>query len=135
MEARMKQSVLAFFAGLIGWVLVVSLLNRGLRLWLSGYAAAEPSMHFTLPMMLARLTIAVITTLAAGAIVHAVAPASRRTPWVLGLVMLAAFVPEHVALWRLFPVWYHLFFLITLVPLFVLGARLAPHRQVKEGNT
>ena len=47
-------------------------------------------------------------------------------PWLVGAILLAIFIPEHVLqLWQKFPVWYHLTFLITLVPLVVLGAHLA----------
>jgi len=79
-------------------------------------------------MMWARLTIAAVTSLLAGAIAEALAPASIYAPWILGAVLLAAFVPEHVSLWKAFPIWYHLTFLLTLVPLVALGARLVPPR-------
>ena len=52
----------------------------------------------------------------------AIAPASRAAPWVVGLVLLALFVPVHVQLWDRFPVWYHLTFLVSLAPLVVIGA-------------
>jgi hypothetical protein len=119
----MKRSLLAFFTGFVVWVVVVTLLNFGLRAAIPGYTAAEPTMSFTLPMMVGRLTIAAITSLVAGAVVGFIAPATR-TPWVLGVVLVAAFLPEHVRIWSKFPVWYHLTFLVTLLPLIVLGSRL-----------
>lgn len=124
----MKRSILAVIAGLVVWILVASVLNRGLRLLLAGYAAAEPNMAFTLPMMAGRLTLAVLASLAAGAVAGAVAPSSKRMPWVLGAILLAAFLPEHVMIWQVFPVWYHLTFLVTLVPLIVLGAQFTQAR-------
>jgi hypothetical protein len=33
-----------------------------------------------------------------------------------------------VMIWHVFPVWYHLTFLLTLVPLIVLGARVTQAR-------
>ena len=51
----MKRSILAFVAAFVAWLLVVTVLNRGLRIGLEGYAAAEPQMSFTLTMMVARL--------------------------------------------------------------------------------
>ena len=53
----MKRFILGLIVGLAVWVLVVSLLNRGLRFGLKGYAAAEPQMTFTLAMMAARLAL------------------------------------------------------------------------------
>jgi hypothetical protein len=124
----MKRPILAFLAGLATWVLVVSLLNRGLRVSLEGYAVAEPRMTFTLGMQAARLAIAAITSLVAGAVAGWIARPSARVAWVLGAVLLAAFIPDHVRLWNLFPLWYHLSFLVTLVPLIVLGSWLTRAR-------
>jgi len=124
----MKRTVLAVVLGLVAWVLVVSLLNRGLRVVLDGYVAAEQAFVFTLGMQIARLAIGAVTSVVAGACVAAIAPASRAAPWIVGGVLLAGFIPEHVWLWQKFPVWYHLTFLVTLVPLVVAGARLAAPR-------
>ena len=122
----MKRSIVACAAGLVVWILVVSVLNRLLRRFLTGYAAAEPAMNFTFRMMVARLAIAAVTSVIAGAVVPRIAPAAARLPWLVGAILLAIFIPEHVLqLWQKFPVWYHLTFLITLVPLVVLGAHLA----------
>ena len=129
----MKRAVLAFIAGLLTWVVVVSLIDRMLRLSLAGYAAAEPRFTFTLGMMAARLSMAAVTSLIAGIAVGAIAPASKRTPWILGIVLLAAFIPIHVSLWHAFPVWYHLTFLVTLAPLVAIGAWLT-HRKPTEGR-
>jgi hypothetical protein len=120
----MLRNVAGIVAGLVAWVLIVTVLNFGLRLWLPGYVEAEPGMGFTLSMKIARLTIAVLTSVAAGALVHVIAPRSRWAPWIVGLVLLALFVPEHFYLWNRFPIWYHLTFLVTLAPLVVLGSRL-----------
>ncbi|MDE1940147.1 MAG: hypothetical protein KGI68_14085, partial [Alphaproteobacteria bacterium] len=73
--------------GLVTWAVVATVLNWGLRLWLPGYAAVEHTMLFTLPMKLARLSIAAVTSLAAGAIVRVVAPSSHWAPWIAGLAM------------------------------------------------
>jgi hypothetical protein len=45
---------------------------------------------------------------------------------IVGLVTLAIFLPSHYYLWEKFPLWYHLSFLVPLVPLVVLGAALWP---------
>ena len=118
----MKRAVVAFIVGLLAWAVIASLIDRLLRLSLAGYAAAEPKFAFTLGMLWARLSMAAVTSLLAGAVLGAIAPASKRTPWALGLVLLALFVPVHVGLWHTFPVWYHLTFLVTLAPLVAAGA-------------
>jgi hypothetical protein len=49
----------------------------------------------------------------------------------IGATLLAAFIPVHVRLFSLFPLWYHLVFLATLIPLVMLGARLTRVRAVR----
>jgi len=124
----MKRSVLALIAGLALWVVVVSLLNRGLRVGFTGYAVAEPTMTFTLGMKVARLIIGAVASLAAGAATGMMARSKTGPPWVLGAILLLAFIPVHIGLWTKFPLWYHLTFLGTLVPLVALGARLTRSR-------
>jgi len=44
-------------------------------------------------------------------------------------VVLAMFVPLHIAIWSKFPVWYHLTFLLTIIPAVLVGALLPPRRN------
>jgi hypothetical protein len=118
--------------GLVTWAVVVTLLNFGLRTAIPGYHAAEATLDFTLAMKIGRLVEAALASVAAGTVTAWMAPEKRWAPWVVGLVMLAAFVPEHIKLWARFPVWYHLTFLLTLAPLVALGGMLA--RNTKAGG-
>lgn len=120
----MWRTVLSIVAGLVAWGVVVTLLNFGLRAAIPGYHAAEATLLFTLKMKIDRLTEAAITSVAAGAIVSAISPSKRWAPWVVGLIILAMFLPVHVSLWNKFPVWYHLTFLVPLAPLVALGGAL-----------
>jgi hypothetical protein len=121
----MKRALLGFLAGLLGWVLVASLLDRLLRKAIEGYAQAEPTLAFTLGMKVDRLVLGVAASLAAGALVRWIAPSASRAPWILGCVILALFLPVHIKLWTAFPVWYHLTFLLSILPCVVLGSRIA----------
>lgn len=121
----MKRTVFAVVASAVVWVVVVSLLDRVLRMTIAGYVEAEPEFAFTLTMMLARLGISALSSLAAGAVAAVIARSAARAPWITGAVFLVLFVPEHVKLWNVLPAWYHLTFLLTLVPLFEAGGLLA----------
>ena len=125
----MKRSILACLAGLLTWVIVVSLINRLLRLSLPDYHAAEQTLQFTLGMKWARLVMAIVTSLAAGAVTGWISPSSRWPPWIVGVIVLAMFLPAHIAIWSRFPVWYHLTFLLTIVPAVLIGALLASGRK------
>ena len=125
--------VLAMVAGIVVWIVVASLLNLGLRVTLSGYAAAELDKSFTLAMLLARLVMGVASSLAGGAAAGWIDRPAGPSVWVLAIVLLVAFIPTHVGLWLQFPVWYHLTFLILLAPLTVLGSLLG-HRRALQGH-
>jgi ABC-type uncharacterized transport system permease subunit len=100
-----------------------------LRLSLPGYTAAEHTLQFTLGMKWARLLMAIVTSVAAGAVTGWLSQASRRAPLIVGSVVLAMFVPVHIALWSKFPVWYHMTFLLTIVPAVLAGAQLFARRN------
>lgn len=133
----MKRAIFSVVAGLVVWALVASLLNRGLRAGLPGYVLAEPTLTFTPGMKVARLILGALASLAAGATTGRIAPSRTGLPWVLGAIILAAFIPAHVQLWAKLPVWYHLVFLITLVPLVALGGALTRSRNnpAERGGT
>jgi hypothetical protein len=124
----MKRTLLAPVAALLTWILVATLLDMILRHTIEGYRVAELTLSFTVAMMLARLVLAALSSLAAGAVAALVAPQDRRPAWIAGFVLLAMFLPEHVKIWHRLPAWYHLIFLVTLVPLVVLGARAVRSR-------
>ena len=81
-------------------------------------------LSFTLPMKLTRLSIGALTTGAAGAVTALIARSSW-TAVVTGALLLLIFIPVHISLWDKFPIWYHLTFLTSLVPLAVVGGRTA----------
>ena len=120
----MRRPILAFVTALVTWVVVASLLNRLLRIGFPGYATAEPAMAFTLSMKWSRLALGAIASISAGYVLALLAPNARRLPLVLGGLLLAAFLPVHYNLWNSFPIWYHLAFLLPIIPLVVLGAQL-----------
>ena len=125
----MKRSILACLAGLLTWIVVVSVINRVLRLSLPNYTAAEQTIQFTLGMKWARLLMAIMTSLVAGAVTGWISLSGRWAPLIVGSAVLAMFVPLHIAIWSKFPVWYHLTFLLTIIPAVLVGALLSPRRN------
>jgi len=125
----MKRSILACLAGLLTWAVVVTVINRVLRLILPNYTAAEHTLQFTLGMKWARLLMAIVTSLVAGAVTRWISPSSRWAPLMVGSVVFALFMPVHIAIWSRLPAWYHLTFLLTIIPAVLVGALLPPRRN------
>jgi len=117
----MAKGILGVVAGLLAFMAVVFVAGIIMRGAWPDYARVADAMTFTLPMMIARLTIGALATIAAGLVTAAIAKPSTLVRLVPGLLLLAAFIPQHIMLWAKFPVWYHLTFLLSLVPLTYLG--------------
>ena len=110
-------------AGLIAWMVFVTILNLGLRYGWPGYGLVEKAMTFTLAMLLLRLAISWVSSLAAG-FVAALVDKQRSGPLLSGVLLLLLFVPVHYRLWGHFPLWYHLCFLVSLPLLGWAGGKL-----------
>jgi hypothetical protein len=114
----------AVIAGLFIWILVATVLNLALRASLPHYHEAETVFKFTLGMKFARLVLGAMSSLSAGFVATWVGKGRMRAATLTGIVLLALFIPDHYLIWDKFPVWYHLTFLVSLLPLTVLGGAL-----------
>lgn len=124
----MLRTILGVIAGIAAWAVVATLLNLGLRYGWPAYHAAEPTMAFDLQMMQARLAESFVASIAAALVAVRVAPASAAVPWILGVILLAIFIPIHLNLWSKFPEWYHLTFLTSLPVISVVAGSLVRSR-------
>ena len=113
----------AFVVALVVWFVVATIVHRTMCALWPAYALATPLLTFTLPMKVARLSLGALSTLIAAATARRLS-AARWLPLVLGCALLLLFLPEHYRIWNRLPVWYHLTFLCSLIPLTLLGARL-----------
>lgn len=122
----MLRSVLAVVAAGVAWVVVATLLNLAIRYMWADYAAVEQSMSFTLPMLFVRLLVGVGASFASGLAGALISKGNGKPIYVFAVLLLALFLPVHYSLWARFPVWYHLFFLASLLVFPVLGAMSHP---------
>lgn len=111
-------------AGVAGWAVLATIINLGLRHGWPAYATVEKSMLFTPPMLVARLTMSAVASLASGFLAARIAP-GRPSALISGGVLLLLFLPVHYTLWAKFPLWYHLTFLASLPILAWIGGRFA----------
>ena len=125
----MRKAVVGVVSGLAAWIAMVAVAGVIMRATWPAYASVADAMTFTLPMMLARLTIGALATLIAGWVATAISPQSMFVRLLPGLILLVAFIPQHITLWNAFPIWYHLTFLLSLVPLTYLGGTLITGRR------
>lgn len=110
------------------WIALCTILITPVRLTWLDYAAAETVRDFTLPMLVMRLSISAIASIAGGWLAGLTVRENRFAPLAGGLLMLAMFVPVHLGIWDQYPVWYHITFLTSLPVLAWIGGRLATPR-------
>ena len=125
------KTVGAVIAAIVTWFFVATVLNLALRAWWPHYHEAETAFNFTVAMKLARLVLGAISSVAAGFVAAWIGRVRMRAAVLTGIVLLGLFIPGHYRIWDKFPVWYHLTFLVSLLPLTLLGAALnrRAHRQ------
>jgi hypothetical protein len=132
----MLRSSFAVIAGIFVWGLVATVGNWIVRAALPGYSAVEAAMAFRLPMLLCRLALGLVSSLCAGAVCAAAAVQESRAVAVAAGLLLLLFLPVHYSFWSKFPLWYHVFFLASLVPATLFGAvvyrRLVPRAMVRR---
>jgi len=126
MSTAMK-GIGALIAALVVWFIAATVIHRLMCVMWPAYAAATPLLNFTLPMKVARLSLGAGCTLIAAVTARRLS-AARWVPTALGCALLLLFLPGHYMIWNRLPVWYHLTFLCSLIPLALLGARLTSAR-------
>jgi hypothetical protein len=120
----MARNFIGVVTGLAVWLAVAVVVGLIMRETWPAYASVADAMTFTLPMMIARLSIGALATVAMG-FVTACITHSMVARLIPGMILLIVFIPEHVMLWDKFPIWYHLSFLLSLVPLTYVGNSIA----------
>jgi ammonia channel protein AmtB len=126
----MARTTLGVVAGLAAWVIIASIAGLIMRGAWPEYASVADTMTFTLPMLFARLATSAFASLTAGLVTALIARRSMLARLMPAALLLVVFIPVHVMLWDKFPVWYHLTFLMSLVPLTYAGGMVAEVRAL-----
>jgi hypothetical protein len=66
----------------------------------------------------------VIVTIMSGFLAAFIANENRRTPLILGVLLLLVGIGVEAMYWNQIPIWYHLVFLGMLIPVTILGGKL-----------
>jgi len=75
-------------------------------------------------ILLMHLGRALIITIMAGFIAAVVSGENRKAPLVLGVLLLLFGIGVQAMAWSYLPIWYHIIFLLLLVPLSILGGKM-----------
>ncbi|MBX3297775.1 MAG: hypothetical protein KF762_18920 [Acidobacteria bacterium] len=131
----MVRIILGVVAGFIAWSIlwiggeeVLRMLSPG---WYGAHQLeAEKAMfnrsEFTsdTTILMISLIRSIITSIVSGYLAAVIAGENNRTALILGALLLAFGLMVQIMAWNYMPVWYHAIFLILLIPMTLLGAKL-----------
>lgn len=124
----MKRTILAALAGYSVWTILSLAGSAGIRAgWPAEFEAFGGGAPITATSpLLVSVLLSVVCSLAAGLTAATISSsqATMRAVALLGVLLLATGIGVQVSVWALMPLWYHLAFLILLVPACLVGARL-----------
>jgi|SRR5690349_16388381 hypothetical protein len=66
----------------------------------------------------------IIISIMSGFLAAFIAGENRKAPMILGVLLLAFGLMVEVMAWNYLPIWYHLIFLVLLIPFTVLGGKI-----------
>ncbi|MCA1622312.1 MAG: hypothetical protein LC768_03655 [Acidobacteria bacterium] len=132
----MLRIILGVIAGFIIWSIVWVGMDALLsaispdwfgRIFAEFQNAVNRNETFTPPVSISVYLIfqSVLCSLIAGFAAAAIAKENRKSTLALGVLLLATGVFVEAYHWNYFPVWYHVLFLLLLIPATVLGGRLS----------
>ena len=138
----MVRIILGIIAGFVAWsiiwvgsdqVLVSSL--DWYRQNQEGFAAAmfnKTAFEPNSTVLIMNIVRSIITSFMAGYLTAVIAGENRRSTLVLGVILLAVGIMVEVMAWHYLPIWYHVLFLLLLIPVTIAGGKLKKFSNIGE---
>lgn len=125
----MLRAILAVIAGYAVWTAVW--LTGGLVLFAeSSKAAAQGEPVTDIGVLVRYLVLSVVCSAAAGVVARLIGGKNGMAAAIVtAILLLLTGIGVQAGAWHQMPLWYHLTFLILLVPVTLVGARLMPRKR------
>ncbi len=130
-----KKITIGFVVGFIVWTV----------LWLGSDALMRMLPTFTLTVdtdgnftniptnyLIVKIILSVIFSVIAGLIAATISKEPAKAPLILGFVLLLVGFFIELGAWNTLPIWYHITFLLFLVPAAYFGGQLRNFREVRQ---
>ena len=88
----------------------------------------------SVPYLVSALALSLVCSLAAGFVAALIAGRTSKVPANLAALLLITGVGVQTGSWDMLPVWYNIPFLLAIVPLTLLGARLAQSKKAPDAT-
>lgn len=130
----MVRIILGVIAGFVAWSILWVGSDQVLMATLDWYREHQnafqkamfngESFQANTTILIMHLVRSVIISLISGYLAALVAAENRRAPLILGILLLLFGIMVQAYAWKYIPVWYHLLFLVLLIPVTMIGGRL-----------
>ena len=120
----MLQLILGVFVGFVLWSILWVGSDALLKGAWTGYAEHVDAGDFSFGILMFSLVRSIICSVLAGYVTASIAAESSKAVPILGGLLLIAGIMVQVGVWKSIPVWYHLTFLLLLVPMTLLGGMI-----------
>lgn len=131
----MVRIILAAIAGFIAWSILWvgsdQVLMSAMPDWYGahqlGFERAMTNKEAFAPdmtILVMHIVRSIIISIMSGFLAAMIAGENRRSPLILGVLLLLFGIMVEVMAWNYLPIWYHIVFLALLIPMTLLGGRL-----------
>lgn len=120
----MGRIILGVIAGYIVWSIVWVGVDAIIRMLWTSYNESVQAMTFSSGMLVVPLFLSIVCSLLAGYTAAALARENAKSTLILGILLLLTGIMVQAGVWNQIPLWYHLTFLVLLIPMTMIGGKL-----------
>ena len=123
---KSKPLIFGILAGLIAYAMIGSFGLFMLRISWTDYAVASKDKSYNSTMMIFRLFVGILAAIFAGISATKIANDEGKSAWFVGVIVFCVGSYNHffTTVWTEYPVWYHLTFVIPIIPVIGLSGHL-----------
>jgi uncharacterized membrane protein YeaQ/YmgE (transglycosylase-associated protein family) len=127
---KTKRLIFGILAGLIAYAMIGSFGLFVFRISWADYAIANKDKSYTSTMMIFRLSVGILAAIIAGISATKIANDEGKSAWYVGIILFCVGSYNHflTSVWTDYPVWYHLAFVIPIIPIIGLSHYLLPRK-------
>ncbi len=120
----MLKIILGVIVGFVVWSILWVGCDSVIRVISPGIAPSNDLSNIPTAYLAVKLILSVIFSIISGFIAALIAKENTKSTLILGVLLLLIGIMVELSIWNLLPVWFHLAFLILLIPMTLFGGRL-----------
>ncbi|MBA3599864.1 MAG: hypothetical protein H0W45_01290 [Acidobacteria bacterium] len=120
----MLRIFLGVTVGFVVWSILWVGVDTILRAVWTSYDESVKAMTFSSSMLIVPLVLSAVVSIISGFVAALISRENSKSSLILGILLLIVGIFVQMSVWDKIPLWYHLTFLILLIPMTILGGKL-----------